>query len=67
MRLQGYWAESLFGEAKDFHRLSRFRLRGLLKVNLEDVMVTAGQKPETTYQVHDGGVLLFSQECVSCF
>jgi hypothetical protein len=33
----------LFGEAKDFHRLRRFRLRGLLKVNIEGVMVAAGQ------------------------
>ncbi len=37
------WAEPLFGEAKDFHRLRRFRLRGLLKVNIEGVMIAAGQ------------------------
>ncbi len=43
MRKRGYWVEPLFGEAKDFHRLRRFRLRGLLKVNIEGVMVAAGQ------------------------
>ena len=33
--------EPLFGEAKEFHRLRR-----LFKVNIEGVMVAAGQKPE---------------------
>jgi hypothetical protein len=37
------WVEPLFGEAKDFHRLRRFRLRGLHKVNIEGMMVAAGQ------------------------
>ena len=31
------------GEAKDFHRLRRFRLRGLQKANIEGVMIAAGQ------------------------
>jgi len=43
MRKRGAWVEPLFGEAKDFHRLRRFRLRGLLKVNIEGMMVAAGQ------------------------
>jgi hypothetical protein len=43
MRKRGYWVEPLFGEAKDFHRLRRFRLRGLLKVNIEGVLIAAGQ------------------------
>jgi hypothetical protein len=43
IRKRGYWVEPLFGEAKDFHRLRRFRLWGLLKVNIEGVMVAAGQ------------------------
>jgi transposase len=43
MRKRGYWVEPLFGEAKDFHRLRRFRLRGLMKVNIEGVMIAAGQ------------------------
>ena len=42
MRKRGYWVEPLFGESKDFHRLRRFRLRGLLKVNIEGLMIAAG-------------------------
>jgi hypothetical protein len=40
---RAFWVEPLFGEAKDFHWLRRFRLRGLLKVNIEGVMIAAGQ------------------------
>ena len=43
MRKRSVWIEPLFGEAKDFHRLRRFRLRGLNKVNIEGLMVAAGQ------------------------
>ena len=43
MRKRSVWVEPLFGEAKQFHRLRCFRLRGLLKVNIEGVMVAAGQ------------------------
>lgn len=42
-RKRSVWVEPLFGEAKDFHRLRRFRLRGLKKVNIEGVMIAAGQ------------------------
>jgi hypothetical protein len=43
MRKRSVWVEPLFGEAKEFHRLRCFRLRRLLKVNIEGVMVAAGQ------------------------
>jgi Transposase DDE domain len=43
MRKRALWTEPLFGEAKDFHCLRRFRLRGLLKVNIEGKLVAAGQ------------------------
>lgn len=43
MRKRSVWVEPLFGEAKEFHRMRRFRLRRLLKVNIEGVMVAAGQ------------------------
>jgi transposase len=43
MRKRSMWVEPLFGEAKEFRRLRRFRLRRLLKVNIEGVMVAAGQ------------------------
>ncbi len=35
--------EPLFGEAKDWHGLRRFRLRRLEKVNAEALMIAAGQ------------------------
>ncbi|HZD58645.1 MAG TPA: transposase [Anaerolineales bacterium] len=43
MRKRGVWVEPLFAEAKQFHRLRCFRLRGLVKVNIEGVMTAAGQ------------------------
>lgn len=42
-RKRSVWVEPLFGEAKDFHRLRRFRLRGLQKVNIEGMIIAAGQ------------------------
>ncbi len=43
LRKRLVWTEPLFGEAKQFHGLRRFRLRGLLKVNIEGVLTAAGQ------------------------
>jgi hypothetical protein len=43
LRKRSVWVEPLFGEAKEFHCLRRFRLRCLLKVNIEALMVAAGQ------------------------
>jgi hypothetical protein len=43
MRKRGVWVEPLFGEAKQFHQLIRFRLRRLKKVNIEGLMVATGQ------------------------
>jgi hypothetical protein len=43
MSKRAFWVEPLFGEAKDFHRLRRFRLRGFVKVNIEGIMIAAGQ------------------------
>jgi hypothetical protein len=37
------WREPLFGEAKQWHGLGRFRLRGLEKVNSESLLIAAGQ------------------------
>ena len=37
------WVEPLFAEAKTLHGLRRFHLRGIEKVNIEDLMVAAGQ------------------------
>jgi transposase len=37
------WLEPLFGEAKGWHGLERFRLRRLWKVNIEALLIATGQ------------------------
>src|SRR4051794_9593156 len=37
------WVEPLFGEAKDWHGLRRFRLRRLWRVNIEALLIATGQ------------------------
>jgi hypothetical protein len=54
MRKRSMWVEPLFGEAKEFHRLRRFRLRRLSKVNIEGVMVAEGQNLKRLIQHHRG-------------
>jgi transposase len=43
MRKRQVWVEPLFAEAKDWHGLRRFRLRGLENVNSEALLIAAGQ------------------------
>jgi hypothetical protein len=43
LRKRAVWVEPLFGEAKDWHGLRRFRLRRLPKVNTEALLTAAGQ------------------------
>jgi transposase len=43
MRKRQVWIEPLFAEAKAWHSLRRFRLRGLEKVNGEALLIAAGQ------------------------
>jgi len=43
IRKRQVWVEPLFGEAKQWHGLERFRLRGLVKVNGEALLIAAGQ------------------------
>jgi hypothetical protein len=43
LRKRAVWVEPLFGEAKEWHGLRRFRLRGLEKVNIEALMIASGQ------------------------
>jgi len=43
MRKRAVWVEPLFGEAKQWHGLRQFRLRGLANVNVEGLLVAAGQ------------------------
>jgi hypothetical protein len=43
MRKRQVWIEPLFAEAKDWHGLRRFRLRGLANVNCQGLLVATGQ------------------------
>ena len=43
MRKRAVWVEPLFGEAKQWHGLRRFRHRGLPKVNGQALLTAAGQ------------------------
>jgi hypothetical protein len=43
MRKRKVWVEPLFGEAKQWHGLERFRLRGLQNVNIQGLLVATGQ------------------------
>jgi transposase len=43
MRKRKVWVEPLFAEAKDWHGLRRFRLRGLEKVNIQAQLIATGQ------------------------
>jgi transposase len=43
MRKRSVWLEGLFAEAKQWHGLDRFRRRRLANVNIQGVMIAAGQ------------------------
>lgn len=43
LRKRKVWVEPMFAESKDWHGLRRFRLRRLEKVNIEALMIAAGQ------------------------
>ncbi len=43
MRKRSVWVEPLFAEAKQWHGLTRFRLRGLHNVNIQGLLVASGQ------------------------
>ena len=43
LRKRQVWVEPLFAEAKLWHGLRRFRLRGLENVNIQGLLIAAGQ------------------------
>jgi hypothetical protein len=45
MRKRTVWVEPLFAEATDWHRLRRFRLRGLEKVNIQAQVISLPGRP----------------------
>ena len=55
MRKRKVWVEPLFAEAKEWHGLRRFRLRGLAKVNSEALLIAAGQNLKRLLSKHGWG------------
>ena len=55
MRKRKVWIEPLFAEAKDWHGLRRFRLRGLDRVNIEALLVAAGQNLKRRFSFQGWG------------
>jgi len=66
MRKRSVWIEPLFGEAKEFHHLRRFRLRRLSKVNIEGVMVAAGQNLKRLILHHVAQLFSFLKSPSQC-
>ncbi len=58
MRKRQVWPEPLFGEAKQWHGLARFRLRRLIRVNIEGLLIAAGQNIKRLLQ-HSGRLAPF--------
>ena len=55
MRKRSVWVEPLFGEAKQWHGLRQFRLRGLANVNIVGLLVAAGQNLKRLLRVRGWG------------
>ena len=55
LRKRAVWVEPLFGEAKEWHGLRRFRLRRLEKVNAEALMIASGQNVKRLLAFGPGG------------
>ena len=55
LRKRRVWVEPLFGEAKDWHGLRRFRLRRLEKVNIEALLIASGQNVKRLIEANRRG------------
>ena len=55
MRKRKVWVEPLFAEGKDWHRMRRFRLRRLWRVNCEALLLAAGQNLKRLLRTHGWG------------
>jgi len=56
------WVEPLFGEAKEWHGMRRFRLRRLWRVNCEALVIAAGQNLKRLLKKRGWGRRLFPSE-----
>jgi hypothetical protein len=65
LRKRRVWVEPMFGEAKEWHGMRRFRLRRLWRVNAEAMVIAAGQnmKRLLTFSGRDRGNWLRSRPC----
>jgi hypothetical protein len=52
----------MFGEAKDWHGMRRFRLRRLEKVNIEALLIASGQNIKRLVAVLERGPRKLAQE-----
>jgi transposase len=55
LRKRRVWVEPMFAEAKDWHGLRRFRLRGLEKVNIEALLIASGQNVKRLVTARERG------------
>ena len=53
MRKRSVWIEPMFGEAKQWHQLTQFRLRRLDKVNIQALFTAAGQNIKRLLKLSD--------------
>ncbi len=66
LRKRRVWVEPLFGEAKDWHGLGRFRLRRLKKVNIEALLIASGQNIKRLVAARGGGPRKLAQAEALC-
>ena len=55
LRKRRVWVEPMFGEAKEWHGMRRFRLRRLWRVNAEAMVIAAGQNIKRLLTFSGGG------------
>jgi hypothetical protein len=70
MRKRKVWVEPLFTEGKQWHRMQRFRLRRLWRVNSEALLLAAGQNLKRLLQQRGWGRRPFpdgAAATVACF
>ena len=58
------WVEPLFGEAKEWHGMRRFRLRRLWRVNCEALVIAAGQNLKRLLKKRGWGRRPFPSEAI---
>lgn len=64
LRKRKVWVEPLFGEAKEWHGMRRFRLRRLWKVNCEALVISAGHNLKRLLKTRGWGRRPFPSEVV---